>query len=287
MRRIHGKLRFAKRVASDVRADNVQIVAAGIAFYFFLSLFPAIAACLAIYGLALSPSDAASQVEPLRALVPGQAYRLVHDFVSQLSAGGGSALGWGAALSIFLSIWSTNKGTAALFTGLNIAYNVTDDRPFIRRTLLTLAFTVGALVVIILLLAVVAVLPAIRAAFSLPPVFDALIRFARWPLIVVVALIVLGTLYHLAPNRRHSGWRWVTPGSLIATSLWLLGSLGFGWYIDSFGNMSKTYGSVAAIAVLMLWFFITAFAILLGAEIDARSAKDRMREEAEHPPAGG
>lgn len=273
-----GWLQIGKRVLQQVSGDNVQIVSAGVAFYFFLSLFPAVAACLSIYGLVYTPGETATQMEQLRTLMPGEAVDLISEFATQLSLGESRSLSWGVALSIVFGVWSTNKGTTALFTGLNIAYEQAESRPFLRRTLLTLGVTLGSIVVMALLLVVVAILPAIRAAIELPPFSDALINFARWPVIAVVALFVLGVLYKIAPNRRSPSWRWVTPGSLVATLLWLLGSLGFGWYIESFGNMSKTYGGVAAIVVLMLWFFITAFAILLGAEINAESEHQTTRD---------
>lgn len=273
-----GWLQIGRRVVRQVGADNVQIVSAGIAFYFFLSLFPGIAACLSIYGLLNTPGEAAVQMEKLRTFVPGEAFSLISDFAGQLSAGPQRALGWGVAVSVMLGVWSANKGTSALFTGLNIAYNAGENRPFLRRTLLTFGFTLGAVAIGSLLLTTVAVLPAIRRLVALPPWFDGLIGFARWPLIAFLALLVLGVLYKVAPNRANPRWVWITPGSIVATALWLLGSLGFGWYIDGFGNMSKTYGSVAAIAVLMLWFFITAFAILLGAEINAEAEHQTERD---------
>jgi membrane protein len=273
-----GWLQIAKRVWQQVGRDNVQIVSAGIAFYFFLSLFPLMAAFLSLYGLIMSPEKAAEQVREMEAFLPGEAYNLIADFANNLTNSASSSLGWGVVLSILLSIFSANKGTNALFTGLNIAYNQADSRPFIRRTLMTLGVTVGTIVAGSLLLALVAVIPAIRKALPLPGMTDTILNLLRWPLIVVLGFAILAFLYKVVPYRTSPRWRWVTPGSIVAVLLWLLGSAGFGWYIESFGGMSKAYGSLAAIMVLMLWLFITAYAILLGAEINSESEYQTVRD---------
>lgn len=273
-----GWQQIAKRVWRQVGKDNVQIVSAGVAFYFFLSLFPAIAAFLALYGLIMSPENAAEQVTQLQPLIPQEAYQLIAGFAEAVANSEGQTLGWGIAFSILLGVFSANKGTAALFTGLNIAYNQEDSRPFLRRSLLTLGVTLGAIISGSLLLAAVAVIPMIRQVLPLPEMTDTILNLLRWPLIVVIGFGALAVLYKVAPNRSNPQWRWVTPGSVVAVLLWLLGSAGFGWYIESFGDMSKTYGSLAGIVVLMLWFFITAYAILLGAEINSESEYQTARD---------
>jgi membrane protein len=278
-----GWLEISKRVWRQVGKDNVQIVAAGVAFYFFLSLFPAIAAFLSLYGLIMSPEKAAEQVSQLEPFIPRESYQLIADFAETLTTSGNPSLGWGVALSILLSVLSANKGTNALFTGLNIAYNQKEFRPFLKRTMLTFGVTLGSIVSGSLLLALVAVIPAIRKALPLPEMTDMILNLLRWPLIVLLGFAVLAFLYKVAPNRSSPQWRWVTPGSIAAVLLWLLGSAGFGWYIESFGAMSKTYGSLAAIVVLMLWFFLTAYAILLGAEINSESEYQTARDSTVGP----
>lgn len=273
-----GWLQIAKRVWKQASKDNIQIVSAGVAFYFFLSLFPAIAAFLLLYGLVMSPTEAAEQVQRMEILLPKEAYQLIANFANSLSENASPSLGWGVAFSIVLSIFSTNKGTNALFTGLNIAYNQTDSRPFIRKTLLSLSVTLGTILAGSLLLALVAVVPVISKMLPLPGMTEMILNWLRWPLIVVLSFAILAFLYKVAPYRTNPQWRWVTPGSIVAVLLWMLGSAGFGWYIDSFGAMSKTYGSLAAIVVLMLWFFITAYAILLGAEINGESEYQTVRD---------
>lgn len=280
---LKGWIEIGKRVFRQIGQDHVQIVAAGIAFYFFLSLFPAIAALLSIYGLVTTPFDAANQMEQIRPFLPYQAYSLISDFARGLAANEKSGLGWGVAVSILLSIWSSDKGTSALFTGLNIAYDERDSRSFVKKKLMTLGVTLGAILTVTFLLAAVAVLPALRSWLPIPEGIDSALGWLRWPVFVIVALFGLGFLYRIAPHRTNPEWRWITPGSLVATILWLLGSVGFAWYLERFGDMSKSYGSVAAIAVLMLWFFITAFAILLGAEINGEAEHQTAKDSTVGP----
>lgn len=264
-----GWLQIANRIRLQVAKDNVQIVAAGVAFFFFLSLFPAITAFLSLYGLIISPAKAAEQMNQLRPLIPSDSYEIIVNFSNTLTNSSSPSLGWGVAVSILLSVLTANKGTQALFKGVNIAYNQNESRSFLRRTFLTYGVTLGSIVVGSLLLALVAVIPAIRKMLFLPAMVDTILEVLRWPLIVLLSYSILSFLYKFAPNRTRAQWRWVTPGSIVAVFLWLVGSAGFGWYIDSFDNMSKTYGSLAAIIILMLWFFLTAYAILLGAEINS------------------
>ncbi len=278
-----GWLQIAKRVWHQLDKDNVQIVSAGVAFYFFLSLFPAIAAFLMLYGLVMSPEDAADQVRQVQAFLPEDAYELIADFAGSLASGASHSLGWGVVAGILLSVFSANKGTSALFTGLNIAYNQTDSRPFIRRTLLTLSVTLCTIIAGGLWLSLVTVIPAIRGALPVPEMTGMIFGLLRWPLVLFLSFAILAFLYKTAPHRTNPRWIWVTPGSIVAVLLWLLGSAGFEWYLESFGAMSRTYGSLAAIVVLMLWFFITAYAILLGAEINGESEHQTVRDSTVAP----
>ncbi|GAA5481204.1 YihY/virulence factor BrkB family protein [Haloferula sargassicola] len=280
---LSGWLSIGKRVVGQIGQDHVQIVSAGVAFYFFLSLFPAIAAFLSIYGLITTPAEAAEQMQRLQPLLPGEGFKLISDFAGTLAANESSNLGWGVVVSILLSIWSTNKGTTALFTGLNIAYDEKDSRSFLKKKLMTLGVTVGAILTGTILLSAVAVLPAVRNFLPVPGWVDSWVGVLRWPLFAAVALFGLAFLYKIAPHRTNPEWHWITPGSIVATGLWLLGSVAFAWYIEKFGDMSKTYGSVAAIAVMMLWFYITAFSILLGAEINGEAEHQTARDSTVGP----
>ncbi len=181
----------------------------------------------------------------------------------------GQALSWGVVLSILLSLWSANKGTKALFRGVNIAYDEKKKRNFFKENGLTLLLTFGGIVVGVICLGFIVGFPALTGNVGLPGELKTIISWGRW---VILGLIITGTIaliYKYAPIRRNPKFRWVTWGSIVATVLWLVGSWAFSYFVNNFGNFNKTYGSVAAIIILLLWFFLTSFLILIGAEINS------------------
>ncbi len=266
-----GWLEIAKRVKSQLAIDHIPIVAAGIAFYFFLAIFPALAAIISVYGLVVQPDQVASQIASLAGGFPQNAQEMISGFGERLTGKSGGELGWGVALSILVSLWSANKGTKAVFEGLNIAYNEVDNRSFIKKNALTLLATLLALITWIVAMALIAGFPAITGMLGLPDIVQTLIDYLRWPLLAVIVMTFLAWIYKIAPDRDSPKIRWVNAGSIVATLLWLGGSMLFSLYVDNFGNFDNTYGSFAAIVVLMLWFFLTAFIILLGGEINSET----------------
>ena len=265
-----GWLDIAKRVKNQLADDHVQIVAAGVAFYFFFALFPAITAVISVYGLLVDPSQAEAQIDGMSAMLPEQAHGMIGDIAHNIASSSNQTLGWGMALAILLSLWSANKGTTALFEGLNIAYDEADRRNFFRKNMITLVCTLLGIITGIIMMALIAGFPALVVGrLGLPEIARTLINYLRWPLMALIVIIFLGVLYKIAPDREGPEWRWVTWGSVIATMLWLAGSFLFSWYVDNFGKFGNTYGSFAAIIILMLWFWLTAFIVLLGAEINS------------------
>lgn len=264
-----GWLDIAKRVKSQIAIDHIPIVSAGIAFYFFLAIFPALAAIISVYGLVVEPAQVASQIASLTSGLPQNAHEMISGFGEQLTGKSGGELGWGVALSILLSLWSANKGTKAIFEGLNIAYDEEENRSFTKKNAITLLATLLALITGIVAMALIAGFPAFTGMLGLPEGVKTLIDLLRWPLLAIIVMVFLAWIYKIAPNRDSPKIRWVTAGTIVATLLWLLGSVLFSLYVDNFGKFDNTYGSFAAIVVLMLWFFLTAFIILLGGEINS------------------
>lgn len=260
---------IAKRVFFAIGQDDLQVMAAGIAFYFFLAVFPLLAVTISIYGLVVTPAGAEQQIAELGTILPSQSQEVVTDIAKNVASKSSTTLGWGIVLSSLLSLWSANKGTKALVRGLNIAYGQRERRNFFAMTALTLTLTLGILIAGILLLSLVAGVPAVLNFYGLGLFFDSLVGYGRWPVMMVVITLIFAALYRWAPNRVSARWEWVTPGSLAASILWLLGSAGFSYYVDNFSAMGETYGSFAAVVTLMLWFFLTAFVILVGAEINS------------------
>ncbi len=257
------------RVKDEIKNDNVSIVAAGVAFYFFLALFPAIAAVVSIYGLVVTPAQVEQQMTEMANALPAEAYQLVSDILHRVAGKSGETLGWSLIVSILLSLWSSNKATSAVFEGVNIAYNESDDRGFIRKKALTLAFTLGGILTGIISAAFVVGFPAVIDKLNLPGTLQALLAFARWIVLAIIIYLVIAVTYKFAPHRASPKFLWINPGAISATVLWLGGSLLFTYYVNNFGSYDKAYGSIAAVVILLLWFYLTGFIIILGAEINS------------------
>lgn len=259
---------IAKRTGQQIKTDHVQIVAAGVAFYFFLSLFPAIAAFVSIYGLLFDPAEAQSQIAKLSSVLPQQAQDVIAGIAQHVAGQSNGALSTGVAVSLLLSLWSANKGAKGLFEGLNVAYAEEDERGFFKKTGITLLFTLVAIVLGIFAVLLVAVFPAVVNTLPLPEFVLSTLNVLRWPLAALVVALLIAYAYRVAPDRPSPQWRWLNWGSIVATLLWLVGSALFSLYVSNFETFGGTYGSFAAVIVLMLWFFMSAFVILVGAEIN-------------------
>ena len=267
----------ALRVKQQAEEDNLFIVAAGIAYYAFLALFPAAAALISIYGLVADPDTIQQQFNSLAGILPADAHELLKQQIQQI-AGRPAAVGWGLVLSIVLALWSANSGMTALFKGVNISYDQRLRRSFVRGTALTLAFTMGAIVIIILSMALIVGLPVTLQRINFAAWLKVLLSVVQWAALAMLIIFSLAALYRYAPDRRPPKWRWVTWGSVTSAVLWLIGSWGFSYYVAHFGNYNKTYGSLAAVVILLFWLFLTSFIILLGAEINAEMEHQTRRD---------
>ncbi len=259
----------ALRVKDQFSKDHILIVSAGTAFFFFLAIFPTIAAALSIYGLIMDPVEVGQQMNQLGTILPDQARQVISDILERQSAKSGSALGWSLVLSILISLWTSNIGTRALFKGLNITYNEKDERGFLKVSGISLLFTIGGIIIGFVALGIVVAFPAFINNFGLPSTLERTIQLLRWPILALMVMSALSIVYKVAPSRSNPQIRWASWGAVVATLLWLIGSLLFNLYVSNFGTLDATYGSFAAVIILMLWFFLTAFIILLGAEINA------------------
>jgi membrane protein len=279
-----GWLQIAKRGWGEAKVDQVPLLAAGLAFYAFLSIFPALIACVLLYSLIADPNQIGAQVNSLGEAVPGQ----VRDLITQqltAQAGKSSALGWSSALTILLALWSASGGVANLMTAVNTAYDEEENRGFVKKRAIALALTVGAIVFVIVILALVAVVPALlQSSLFQSGVVKFLLQVARWVLLAAVITVALAIVYRVAPDRDAPKVRWVSVGAAIATVLWLVASLGFSLYVSNFGSYDKTYGALAGIVVLLFWLWITSYAILLGAEINAESEQQTVADTTKGAP---
>ncbi len=271
-------LDIGSRVRRGVGRDNLSMMAAGAAFYGLFAIFPAIAALVSLYGLF---TDAATVTEHMRALegvLPEEARGVLDQQLRRVSGSADQALGFGVIAGLLIAIWSSTRGIKALMTALNVVYNEEEKRGFIALNATALLLTATVLVVVAVSLAAIALVPVIVAQLPLPPIAETLARLLRWPLLALVSLLSLAMVYRYGPSRTRAQWRWVTWGAAVATLLWLIVSGLFSWYVSSFGSYNETYGSVAAIAVLMMWLWLSAFVMLIGGEINAEMEHQTRRD---------
>jgi membrane protein len=267
-----------RRVKTAISEDNLTLVAAGAAFFGLLAIFPALAALVAIYGLFTDPSTVGQQMDAIGGFMPGEAREVIGAQLEGVASAGGTALSFGAGLAFLFALWSASKGVKSLMTALNIVYDEREERGFIKLNAVALGLTLAVLVFVLVALIAIAILPAIVGMLGLPPLIENLARWLRWPLLGAIAVGILAVLYRYAPSRARPEWRWVLWGAVAATVLWLIGSALFSLYVSNFGNYNETFGSVAAVVVLMMWFYLSAFFVLLGGELNAEIEHQTARD---------
>ncbi len=262
---------IAIKLKDQIAENNVAIVSAGVAFYTFLAIFPAIMALISIYGLAIDPQKVEQQLNQLSSMMPEQAFGILENQIENLISTSGQTLSWGMAGGILFSLWSANRGTKSLFTGVEIAYGTRNDRGFFKQNALTLLFTFGAIILGILSMAFIVAFPAFVDNFGLPKQIEAVISWGRWVVLAIIVVFFLCLIYKYAPVRQSPKLKWVIIGAILATFLWLIASWIFSFYVSNFGNYGEIYGSISAVVVLLLWLFLTSFIILIGAELNSET----------------
>lgn len=257
--------------------DQIPLLAAGVAFYGFLSLFPAIIAGVLLYGLVVSPATVADQSAKLTDALPSDAASLVSGQMDSITSTSGGSLGIGLVIAVLVALWSASGGIGNLVTALNLAFEAEETRGFVRRKALALGLTLGAIVFIIVMIGLVAVAPAVFDSIDDIDAIRWLLEIARWVILLGAIAGALMVLYRVAPDRDSAE----TPrnGVLAATVIWLIASLGFSLYVDNFGSYGKTYGALAGVVALLLWLWVSAYAVLFGAEIEAVLASQRNRSD--------
>ena len=258
---------IAKRTLKEVKADQVPLLGAGVAFYVLLALFPAIIAGVSIYGLVADPQTVRDQINQLTNMLSPETAKLVGIQLEQVTSSAGGALGLATVLGILTALWSASSGMKALITGVNLAYDETEGRKFVKLRGLSILMTLGAMVLLAVALALIVGFPAVPDSWPTPLQWTAAIL--RFVLLAALLMAGLAALYRYAPDRDKPMWSWASPGSVVATVLWVLASVGFSVYVNAFGNYNKTYGALAGIIILMFWLYLTAFVVLVGAELNA------------------
>jgi membrane protein len=274
---LRGWLQIAKRGLKEAKADQLPLLAAGVAFYAFLGIFPALIAVVSIYGLFADPSTIGNQLNSLTATLPDQAKHVITDQVSTL-ASQRSTLGIGLLISLAIALWSASAGVSNLLTAINVAYDEEEKRGFVKKRLLSLGLTLGAIVFMVIILGIVAVLPPLLKAVFGTGVLRWVFQILGWLVLVVLVAGALAILYRIGPDRDAPRMAWVSAGAIVATVVWLAASVGFSIYSSTFGNYAKTYGVFAGIVVLLFWLWLSMFAVLLGAEVNAEAEEQTIKD---------
>lgn len=283
-----GWIDIAKRTWKEVGKDNVGIVAAGVAFYFFLALVPLLAAAVLTYGLVALPETVARQATSLTEMLPAQAAGLIGEQLMNVVQTSGGKKGFGLLLAIGIAFWGARNAASAIVTALNIAYEEEEKRGFVQTTLLALAMTLGAILMAGFVGLAIGVLAAIEDL--LPNVggfVHLLFKVLTYALLAGIAAGAAASLYRYGPSREKAQWTWLTPGSIFFAVAWMLLTLGFGIYVNNFGNYGATYGSLSAVVVLLTWLYLSAYVLLFGAELNSevehQTARDTTSKPGERP----
>lgn len=263
-------------VIAVIQDRQIPFLAAGLAFYAVLAIFPAVAATIAVFGLVASPTDAERLVTDVLSIAPGDASSLLTSQLSSLTEASGTGLGVSAVISTVLLLWSASAGMQAMIRSINLVHGADSDRSGVQLRAVSLAATAGIIMAFTAVFALVGFLPTL-----VPEAWRVAVEWLRWPLLAALGFFAIAALYHLAPTEKQTtGWLGSSAGAGVALVTWLAASFGFTFYLRWVGSINETYGTFGAAVVLLLWLYLTAFALLLGAAVD------HAAEELDRTPVG-
>ena len=270
--------KIGESLSQSIAKDNLSLVSAGMAYYLLLGLFPALIAFVLVFSLLTDSAQIQQQIQEFGRIVPPAVKSTIISQVETISQKSGQA-GFGAVISILIAIWSGSKAAKALVKGLNIAYNEEESRGFVGVILIGLGLTVLGVMTGIIAIVLLVVIPIVMSFLTLGGLTAVVIEILRWLLMVFLFMTILALLYRFAPDRKPPEWKWVTPGAVMATLLWIIASATFSWYLANFGNFDEVYGSFGAPIVFLLLVFLSSFLILFGAEFNQEIERQNVFKE--------
>jgi membrane protein len=273
-----------RRVRAEMKEDHASLLAAGVAFYGLLALVPGLVALLSLYGLIADPTQVEDQVVSALAAAPTEVRDMASAQMRSIAEGSNGRAILGVVVGLVVALWSASSGIGHLVEAVNTAYDERDDRGFLRGKALALGLTLGAIVFLVVAFGLVALLPPLLAETGLGTAGRWIAGGLRWVVLFAGLLFALAVLYRVAPDRTDARWRWTSPGAIAAAILWLLGSIAFSVYTANFGKYNETYGSLGAVVVVMLWLMISAFAVVMGAELNAELERQTIRDTTDGAP---
>lgn len=273
-----GLLDVAARLKTQIAEDNLALIAAGVAFYGLLAVFPAITALMSVAGLVYSPAELVSVLEGASSIVPPDVSRILLEQAQSVAGSDEGGLTLGVLLGFSLAMWSASSGVASLVQGLNVAYDERETRGFVWLRLRVLGMTIAIMLGLILAAALIVAVPVVLAFMVFSPQIELMVQLLAYIPLAVIFIGGVVALYRWGPDRARAKWRWLTPGALVASVLWLVASIGFSIYVQQFGSYNETFGSIAGVIVLLMWLWLSAFVILLGAELNAELEAQTARD---------
>lgn len=273
------------RVFHNISEDNLSLVSAGVALNTLLAVFPAMAVLASVYGMFASPAQVAREISPFYGILPHDAAGIIQTQLEALARPRDRTLGIGAIVSFVVSIYYSSQGVSALMSATNIAYTERERRGFIKLILVAFGFALGAVVGFVVMLLLTVAVPLGLQHLPLPRFVSMVALVIRWILLWAFAVLGLAIVYRYAPSRQNAQWRWVTWGSVIAATLWLISSFLFSLYVRNFGSYGRTYGALGGVIVLLMWFYLQSFSIVLGAEFNAETEHQTAVDTTRGPPA--
>ncbi len=262
-----GWLDIAARFVRSFGRDRISLIAAGVAFFGILALFPAITALLAIGGLVLDPSVIVAQMDRFQGVVPADALSIIRTQATSVAQSNGLELT--LIISMGLALWSSSRGVATLCDGLNIVYSEEEKRGFFLRNATSLSLTILLMLGILIAIVVIVALPLALEFLSLDPIADLATRIGTWGLLIVLTIAGLSVLYRFGPSRRDARWRWISPGAVLACLFWIAASFGFTIYVSNFASYNESFGTIAGVIILLMWLWISAMVVLAGGKLNA------------------
>ena len=273
-----GWWQILKRTFHAMDEQNLSLLSAGVAFYFLVALFPLLTAFLSLYGLLGDPATLSEKLFALGGWVPTQALELLRDQLDEVMSSRDGALGIGVVVGFVVGLWGAARGSEALVRALNVTYREHSRKNMLVQRLLGMVVTFSMIAFLLLAVLTVAGLTFILDVVYLPAKLETLISYARWPILWLLAVTALAVLYRYAPSREQPRWSWLSLGAATATGMWLIGSLLFSLYVSNFSSYNEAYGSLGAVMVLMLWFWLTVFSILLGGQFNSEMEYQTRRD---------
>jgi membrane protein len=249
-------------------ADNISLLAAGVAFYALLAIFPGLAFIVAMFGLLADPGQVQQQLVNLKGVLPAEAWDAVNAQLLALTRQNSTSLSLASIFSLALAFINARLGASAMMGALNVVYKREETRSFTLTNVIAFMFTIAAIAVLAFNVYAVVAVPAVLRTLGFADTSETIVHTLRWPALAIIMALSLALIYRYGPDRKDARWRWVSFGSLVGTLLWLAASSAFSWYVAAFNSYDKIYGSFGAVVILLYWLWLTAFAALLGAELD-------------------